>query len=77
MDDLDVASDALSDSDDLYDAGLKSLATLQLILALEREFDLEFPESMLHRGTFSSLARIRESVSIIASGRPDAPRRLH
>ena len=73
MNDLGVAPDSLSDSDDLYDAGLKSLAALHLILALEEEFGLEFPESMLHRGTFSTLARIRESVSLIASGRPTSP----
>ena len=49
---LDARS--LSDGDNLYDAGLKSLATLQFLLALEDEFGVEFPESMLHQDAFSA-----------------------
>jgi acyl carrier protein len=66
---LAVSSETLSEHDSLYDAGLKSLATLHLILALEDEFELEFPATMMHRDTFASLARIRESVSALASRR--------
>ena len=58
--DLDVR--ALSDCDNLYDAGLKSLATLHFLLALEEELDVEFPESMLHQDAFSSLANVRASL---------------
>jgi acyl carrier protein len=58
---LDIA--ALADDANLYDAGLTSFASVQLMLALEEEFDIEFPEAMLTRRTFSSLANIADAVS--------------
>jgi acyl carrier protein len=33
------------------------------MLALEEEFDIEFPEAMLTRRTFSSLENVAEAVS--------------
>jgi len=54
---------ALSDDTNLYDAGLTSFASVQMMLALEEEFDIEFPEAMLTRRTFSSLASIADAVS--------------
>jgi holo-[acyl-carrier protein] synthase len=45
----------LSDSDDLYRAGLTSHATVNVMLALEDELDLEFPDELLTRETFSSI----------------------
>jgi acyl carrier protein len=48
---------------DLYAAGLTSLATVGLMLALEERFDVEFAESMLSRGTFRSVAAIAEAVT--------------
>jgi acyl carrier protein len=48
---------------DLYAAGLTSLATVGLMLALEERFDVEFPESMLSRGTFRSIAAIGEAIA--------------
>lgn len=51
---------------DLYAAGLTSLATVGLMLALEERFDVEFPESMLTRGTFRSVAAIAEAVAKLA-----------
>lgn len=53
----------LSDASDLYDAGLTSFASVQLMLALEDHFGIEFPERMLNRRTFSSIANIIASVS--------------
>lgn len=55
--------DALADHDNLYDAGLTSFASVQLMLAVEEQFDIEFPEEMLTRRTFSSLGTIAEAVS--------------
>ena len=48
---------------DLYNLGLTSLATVGIMLALEDRFDIEFPESMLSRKTFKSIAAIAEAVS--------------
>ena len=53
----DVAS--LTDQSDLFQAGLSSHASVTLMLALEEHFDVEFPERMLHRRTFASIAAIR------------------
>ena len=53
---VDVVS--LPDTQDLYAAGLTSFAAVQLMLALEDEFDLEFPEKMLNRRSFASIDAI-------------------
>lgn len=55
----------LSDDSDLYAAGLTSLATVGLMLALEDQFDVEFPDSLLSRKTFSSINSILEAVEKI------------
>ena len=54
---VDVSS--LGDQSDLYDAGLTSHASVTLMLALEERFEIEFPERMLRRGSFASIAAIR------------------
>ncbi len=50
---------ALSDTTDLYQAGLTSHASVNVMLALESAFDVEFPDQMLTRSVFSSVAAIR------------------
>lgn len=55
--------DQLSDDSDLYNAGLTSLATVGVMLALEEEFDIEIPDSMLGRKTFSSIQSIADVVN--------------
>jgi acyl carrier protein len=52
---LDVPVDGLADDADLYAAGLSSLATVHLMLAMEDEFDVEIPDRMLTRRLFSSI----------------------
>jgi acyl carrier protein len=54
---LDFAS--APDTADLYAAGLTSQASVGLMLALEGEFDVEFPDQLLNRRTFESVAAIR------------------
>ena len=44
---------------DLYQAGLTSHASVNVMLALESAFDVEFPDQMLTRSVFSSVAAIR------------------
>lgn len=51
---------------DLYGAGLTSLATVGIMLALEDRFEIEFPESMLSRSTFRSVAAIADAVANLA-----------
>lgn len=59
----------LDDDTDLYRAGMKSFASVQLMLALEEAFDIEFPEELLNRATFRSAASIQAAVATLA---PDA-----
>jgi acyl carrier protein len=53
---VDVAE--LSDDADLYQAGMTSHASVNVMLALEDRFDLEFPDRMLTRSVFESIAAI-------------------
>ena len=50
--------DALEDDTDLYQAGLTSHASVNLMLGIENAFDVEFPDSMLKRSVFQSIASI-------------------
>ena len=50
--------ETLSDDADLYNAGLTSHATVNLMVALEDHFGIEFPERMLRRRSFESVAAI-------------------
>lgn len=64
---LSVDVSTLDSESDLYAAGLTSLATVGIMLALEDRFDIEFPESMLSRKTFKSLSSITDAVTNLAS----------
>ncbi|HJV22609.1 MAG TPA: acyl carrier protein [Holophagaceae bacterium] len=52
---------------DLYAAGLTSLTTVHLMLALEDHFGVEFPDRMLSRKTFESIQSISEAISELQS----------
>ncbi|WP_211112520.1 acyl carrier protein [Azospirillum sp. SYSU D00513] len=65
---LAAGPEGLSDEDDLYAAGLTSHGSVNLMLALEERFDVEFPEQLLRRRTFESIAAIRDAVSGLLNG---------
>jgi acyl carrier protein len=56
---------ALEDSTPLYQAGMTSYASVQLMLALENEFALEFPDVMLSREVFESIDSIANAIEIV------------
>jgi acyl carrier protein len=58
---VDVAG--LAPDADLYQAGMTSHASLDVMLALEDHFDVEFPDRMLTRGVFASVASIERALS--------------
>jgi acyl carrier protein len=60
---------SISDDSDLYDAGLTSLATVGVMLALEEGFDIEFPDSMLSRRTFASIESLAAAVENLVAKR--------
>ena len=47
--------DRLTDDADLYAAGLTSQATINVMLALEEAFEIEFPDRLLRRPTFTTV----------------------
>lgn len=60
---LDIDAATLEIDDDLYDAGMTSHASVNVMLAIESEFDIEFPDQMLSRGVFESIQSISSAVS--------------
>ena len=58
-----VPVDQLQDTSDLYEAGLTSLSTVNLMLALEEHFDCEFTDRMLARKTFSSIRSLSDAIA--------------
>ncbi len=59
---LPVELSTLSNDSDLYEAGLTSLTTVNVMLAIEDRFDVEFDDSMLARATFQSIDSLVEAV---------------
>ena len=66
---LPVAAETIAADQDLYAAGLTSFAAVQLMLALEEEFDVEFPERMLNRRSFASIDAITACVAELTAGK--------
>ena len=58
--------------DDLYAAGMTSHASVNVMLALEDAFDIEFPDSLLNRKSFASIAAIEKTVATILSSQKAA-----
>lgn len=54
---------------DLYQAGMTSHASVNVMLALEGEFDIEFPDQMLKRSVFESMASMRDAITQLTNGR--------
>lgn len=69
---LPVAVTDIADEADLYAAGLSSFASVQVMLAIEESFDIEFPDSLLNRKSFASIKAIEETVAQIIKSREAA-----
>ncbi len=66
---LPVPASTIGDTQDLYAVGLTSFAAVQLMLGLEDAFDVEFPETMLNRRSFGSIAAISDCLRQIVPER--------
>ena len=53
----------IADDADLYEAGLTSHASVNVMLALEDEFDIEFPDDALNKTTFATIISIERALS--------------
>lgn len=54
--------EALGERADLFQAGMSSHASVNVMLALEDTFDIEFPDAMLKRSAFESVAAIEAAI---------------
>lgn len=59
----------LSDDADLYQSGMTSHASVNVMLALEGAFDIEFPDHMLKRSVFTSIVSIRDALTELQRGK--------
>ena len=59
---LAVDVNSIDEHTDLFASGMTSHASVNVMLALEAAFDIEFSESMLKKSTFESIASIRAGV---------------
>jgi acyl carrier protein len=60
---LATDANAIDENADLFAAGMTSHASVNVMLALEDAFDIEFSEQMLKKSTFESIAAIRAGVT--------------
>jgi acyl carrier protein len=60
--------DGLTATADLYQAGMTSHASVNVMLALEAEFEVEFPDHMLKRGVFESVTAMRAAIEELTRG---------
>ena len=59
---LGAGFENIDSSTDLYRAGMTSYASVVLMIALENEFGLEFPDGMLSRSVFESVDAIANAI---------------
>jgi acyl carrier protein len=65
---LAVDIDSITDDTDLFGAGMTSHASVNVMLAVEDAFGIEFPERMLKKSTFESVSAIRAGVLEMTEG---------
>ena len=62
---LDSDVESIAVNDDLYQAGMTSHGSVNVMLALEDEFNIEFPDHMLKRSVFDSVASIATAIEAL------------
>ena len=67
---LSVDASELAPDADLYHAGMTSHASVNVMLALEDHFDVEFPDRMLKRSVFESISAIEAALNELRSETP-------
>lgn len=60
---ISVEISRISDDADLYEAGMTSQASVNVMLALEDAFDVEFPDRMLTRSVFQTIEAIQAALT--------------
>ena len=62
---LSTGIGAVADTDDLFAAGMTSHSSVNVMLGLEAEFELEFPDEYLIRSVFESVRNMTAAVDAI------------
>lgn len=65
--------DALADDTDLYTVGMTSFASVNVLLAIESSLGIEFPDHMLRRSVFETIASIQAAATELMAERQDVP----
>lgn len=60
---LAVPVNTLDEDADLFAAGLDSLAIVNVLMSIEETYDIEFPEHLLSRKSFSSIRNLSRAVA--------------
>ncbi|GAB3135069.1 acyl carrier protein [Tsukamurella serpentis] len=63
---LTVPIEELAGDDDLYTAGLTSHAAVNVMLAIEDRFAIEFPDSLISKATFATIDSLVTAVQSLA-----------
>lgn len=66
---LSVDPRELAIGDNLFDLGMSSFQSVQLMMALEDRFDLQFPDDFIRKETFTSIQSMAEAVEFILGER--------
>jgi acyl carrier protein len=69
---MEVDARDVDDQADLYELGLTSFASVNVMLGLEEAFDIEFPDEVLNKGTFASVRNIEQAIEGIVTSSADA-----
>ncbi len=67
---LPVDISRLSDEDDLYQNGFTSHASVNVMLAIEDTFNVEFPDSLLRKSSFQSVKAIADLLESLSENNP-------
>lgn len=67
---LPVDPDTIADDADLFQAGMSSHASVNVMLSLEDTFDVEFPDNMLKRSVFESVSGIAAAITELTASAP-------
>lgn len=59
---LSLPVEKIEDSTDLYRAGMSSQGSVVLMIAVEAQFGVEFPDAMLSRDVFANIETIANAI---------------
>lgn len=71
-----IPAEALSPEANLYELGLTSFDAVRLLVAVEREYKVEFPREALHRKSLLSIEGIATSVLALWQLEMEPPKKL-